>query len=385
MVVGVPREIKNNENRVAMVPDGVFEIVSLGHKVIVETSAGIGSGIPDEDYVKAGAEITDKAELFKEAEVIVKVKEPIRSEYDYYREGQVLFTYLHLAADKEQAEFLTNKKRSAFAYETVQTEDGALPLLTPMSEVAGRMSIQVGASLLQKNNGGKGIVMGGVPGVAPAEVVVLGGGIVGLNAAKMASWMGARVTILDISRKRLMYIDDIFGGKVTTLMSTAYNIASAVRKADLLIGAVLVPGAKAPCLVTEEMVQEMAPGSVIVDVAIDQGGSIATADRVTTHENPCYEKYGIIHYSVANMPGAVPRTSTYALTGMTIQYLKRILSSDLPSLLAHDKELRLGLNTYKGHVTNQGVAQALGYDYVDTLSLILFDLTTIRETSAPSD
>lgn len=371
MVVGVPKEVKNNENRVAMVPDGVYEVAKMGHKVIVESGAGTGSGIPDTDYAKAGAVIyTDKAALFDEADIIIKVKEPMPNEYAYFHEGQVLFTYLHLAADKEQAAFLTDKKITAFAYETVQTEDGALPLLTPMSEVAGRMSIQIGAALLQKNNGGKGIVLGGVPGVAPAEVVILGGGIVGVNAAKTASWMGARVTLLDISRKRLMYIDDIFDGKVTTLMSTAYNIAAAVKKADLLIGAVLIPGAKAPCLVTEEMVKTMSPGSVIVDVAIDQGGSIETVDRITTHENPSYEKHGVIHYSVANMPGAVPRTSTYALTGMTIQYLKRMLSAEVETLLTTDKELRLGLNTYKGHITNQGVAEALGYPCVDALSLL---------------
>jgi len=371
MTIGVPKEIKNNENRVAMVPDGVYETVKMGNKVIVEAGAGSGSGISDEDYEKAGALIyNDKAALFEQADIIVKVKEPISQEYDYFKNGQMLFTYLHLAADKEQAEFLTKKSITAIAYETVQTEDGALPLLTPMSEVAGRMSIQIGAALLQKNNGGKGIVMGGVPGVAPAEVVIIGGGIVGLNAAKMASWMGARVTILDISRKRLMYIDDIFGGKVTTLMSSMYNIADAVKKADLLIGAVLIPGAKAPCLVTEEMVKTMEPGSVIIDVAIDQGGSIETVDRVTTYEDPCYVKHGVTHYSVANMPGAVPRTSTFALTGMTIQYLKRILSKKIETIIETDSELRMGLNAYKGNITNKSVAEALGYDYVDALSLI---------------
>ena len=370
MTIGVPKEIKNNENRVAMVPDGVHDVTRLGHRVLIEAGAGLGSGVTDADYVKAGAVITDKASLFAEAGLIMKVKEPVAEEYDCFRDGQWLFTYLHLAADPEEAAFLLRKNITAFGYETVQCEDGALPLLTPMSEVAGRMSIQIGAALLQKNNGGKGIVMGGVPGVAPAEVVILGGGIVGLNAAKIASWMGARVTILDISRKRLIYIDDIFGGKVTTLMSTAYNIAAAVQKADLLIGAVLVPGAKAPCLVTEEMVKTMAPGSVIVDVAIDQGGSIETADHVTTHENPCYERHGVIHYSVANMPGAVPRTSTYALTGMTIQYVKRLLSMDIKAIIEGDRELRLGLNTHKGRVTNRGVAEALGYAYTDALTLV---------------
>ncbi|MCL2105899.1 MAG: alanine dehydrogenase [Oscillospiraceae bacterium] len=371
MTIGVPREIKNNENRVAMVPDGVHEIVGLGHRVLVEAGAGAGSGFADADYVAAGAEIrAEKTALFNEADMIIKVKEPIPEEYAYFREGQCLFTYLHLAADPKQAAFLLEKKITAIAYETVQAADGTLPLLTPMSEVAGRMSIQVGAMLLQKDKSGKGILLGGVPGVAPAEVVVLGGGIAGLNAAKTASWMGARVTILDISRKRLMYLDDIFGGKVTTLMSSAYNIAAAVRKADLLVGAVLVPGAKAPKLVTEEMVKSMAPGSVIVDIAIDQGGAVETIDRVTTHENPYYVKHGVVHYSVANMPGAVPRTSTFALTGMTLQYLKRLLSDDIAAVLARDPELRPGLNSYRGHITNQIVAKALGYEYTDLTTLM---------------
>ena len=371
MIIGVPKEIKNNENRVAMVPDGVYEIAKTKHKVIVEAGAGIGSGISDETYIKAGAVIyQDKARIFDEADIIVKVKEPVPAEYDFFHEGQMLFTYLHLAADKQQAEFLTNKKITAIAYETIQKDDGTLPLLAPMSEVAGRMSVQIGAALLQKNNGGKGILLGGVPGVAPAEVVILGGGNVGLNAVKMASWMGSRVTVLDISRQRLAYLDDIFSGQVTTLMSSVYNIAEAVKKADLLIGAILIPGAKAPQLVTEEMVKTMSPGSVIVDVAIDQGGCVETIDRTTSHENPYYEEHGVIHYSVANMPGAVPKTSTYALTGMTIQYLKRIISSDIELLLAEDNEVKLGLNTFKGHVTNKSVAEALDMNYVDVLSLI---------------
>jgi len=367
----VPKEVKNNENRVAMAPDGVYDVSRMGAKVIVEAGAGIGSGIEDRDYEKAGAVIyNDKQTLFNEADIIMKVKEPLESEYGCFHEGQILFTYLHLAADREQAEFLIDRKITAIAYETVQTADGSLPLLSPMSEVAGRMSIQIGASLLQKNNGGKGILMGGIPGVAPAEVVILGGGNVGINAAKTASWMGARVTILDINRQRLMYIDDIFSGKVTTLMSTAYNIAAAVKKADLLIGAVLIPGAKAPVLVTEDMVKTMTPGSVIVDVAIDQGGNFETTDRVTTHESPSYVKHGVLHYAVANMPGAVPRTSTFALTGMTIQYLKRLIRADINVIIAKDAELKLGLNVYKGHITNRGVAQALGYEYIDPSTLI---------------
>jgi alanine dehydrogenase len=371
MTIGVPKEVKNNENRVAMVPDGVHEIVRSGHRVLVESGAGVGSDISDSDYEKAGGVIyTDKAKLFAEADIIVKVKEPVAEEYDFFRKGQMLYTYLHLAADKEQADFLLEREITAFAYETIQTADGSLPLLSPMSEVAGRMSIQIGATLLQKNNGGKGILLGGVPGVAPAEVVILGGGNVGINAAKMASWMGARVTVFDISRKRLMYLDDIFGGKITTLMSSAFNIAAAVKTADLVIGAVLIPGAKAPCLVSEEMVKSMSPGSVIVDVAIDQGGSIETIDRITTHENPYYEKHGVIHYSVANMPGAVSKTSTYALTGMTIQYLKRIVTKDIGELITDDSELRYGLNTYKGKITNESVAEGLGLLYVDALTLV---------------
>jgi len=369
MTIGVPKEIKNNENRVGMVPDGVREIAALGHKVVIETGAGVGSGFSDEDYTAAGAIIAGKAALFAEADWIVKVKEPIPSEYDYFREGQQLFTYLHLAADQPQLRMLLDKKITAVAYETVQAPDGTLPLLTPMSEVAGRMSVQVGATLLQKYYGGKGVLLGGVPGVAPAEVVIVGGGVVGTNAAKMALGMGARVTILDVSRKRLGYLDDIFGGKAATVMSSAGSIAAAVKKADLLIGAVLVPGAKAPRLVTEDMVKSMAPGSVIVDVAIDQGGSIETIDRITTHENPCYLKHGVVHYSVANMPGAVPRASTFALTGMTIQYLKRLLSSEFKSLIASDAEIRTGLNTYQGQVTNKGVANAFGLDFVDPLGL----------------
>jgi alanine dehydrogenase len=364
MIIGVPKEIKNNENRVAMVPDGVYEIVKMKHKVIVESGAGAGSGILDEDYALAGAVVcSDKAKLFSDADIIVKVKEPVPAEYEFFREGQILFTYLHLAANKEQAEFLIDKKITAIAYETIQKDDGSLPLLAPMSEVAGRMSVQIGAALLQKNNGGKGILLGGVPGVAPAEVVILGGGNVGLNAVKMASWMGARVTVLDVSRQRLTYLDDIFSGQVTTLMSSVYNIAKAVKKADLFIGAVLIPGARTPQLVSEEMVKTMSPGSVIVDVAIDQGGTVETIDRTTSHENPYYKKHGVIHYSVSNMPGAVPKTSTYALTGMTIQYLERIVSSDIEYLLENDNEIRLGLNTYKGHITNKSVSEALDMDY----------------------
>ena len=316
MIIGVPKEIKNNENRVALTPSGVHALVKEGHKVIIEKTAGIGSGIEDSEYLSVGGIIREKAsDIFLEAEIIVKVKEPIQSEYDFFTEGQTLFTYLHLAPNPTLTETLIKKKITGIAYETVQLSDKSLPLLAPMSEVAGRMSVQVGANLLQKYNGGSGILLGGVPGVLPAEVVIIGGGVVGTNAAKIALGMGARVTIVDINVLRLAYIDDIFSGRVSTLVYSEYSTAQIIRKADLLIGAVLVPGAKAPKTVTEEMVKTMKKGSVIVDVAIDQGGSIETIDRITTHDKPSYEKYGVIHYSVANMPGAVPRTSTFALTG----------------------------------------------------------------------
>ena len=369
MNIGLVKEIKNNENRVGITPSGVSELKASGHVVYVETNAGAGSGFSDSDYKANGAVITDKADIFEKSELIVKVKEPIAEEYNYFKEGQLLFTYLHLAADKEQVEFLLDKKITAVAYETVQCEDGSLPLLTPMSEVAGRMSIQIGSSFLQKNNGGSGILLAGVPGVAPAEVVIIGGGVVGLNAAKMASFIGARVTILDISKPRLVYLDDMFRGSITTLMSNTANIAAAVEKADLLIGAVLLPGSKCPTLVSEDMVKKMKPGSVIVDVAIDQGGSIETIDRVSTHENPTYVKHGVVHYSVGNMPGAVPRTSTLALTGVTMKYLKLIAQGTLEETIKQNSDLKNGVNTFKGHLTFKGVADAFNMKYsnIDTL------------------
>ncbi len=364
MIIGVPKEIKNNENRVALTPAGVSALVKAGHSVFVEVEAGIGSGITNEEYTKAGAVILDtNVEVFAKADIIVKVKEPLKEEYDLFKEGQTLYTYLHLAANLELTEALMERKVTGIAYETVQLEDRSLPLLHPMSEVAGRMSTQVGASLLQKYNGGMGVLLGGVPGVPPANVVVVGGGVVGINAAKMAVGLGARVTILDISAKRLGYLDDIFQGRVETLYSNEFNIAHSTRKADLLIGAVLIPGAKAPHLVTEAMVKQMKPGAVLVDVAIDQGGSIETIDRVTTHDNPCYEKHGVIHYSVANMPGAVPRTSTYALTGVTLKYLLDIANKGPVAAMKEDKALRLGLNTYKGFCTYKPVAMDLGVAY----------------------
>ncbi|WP_094604039.1 Alanine dehydrogenase [Sporomusa silvacetica DSM 10669] len=358
MIIGVAKEIKNNESRVGLTPAGTETLKRAGHTVLVEQSAGVGSGFSDESYVTAGAQIfADKKALFDQAEMIIKVKEPLPPEYELFHEGQILFTYLHLAPEPELTRALLEKKVTGIAYETIE-RNHTLPLLSPMSEVAGRMAVQVGAHCLEKPFGGKGILLGGVPGVESAQVVIVGGGIVGTNAAKMAVGMGARVTVLDTSADRLVYLDDIFGGRVTTVMSNSYNIASWVKKADLLIGAVLLPGEKAPKLVSEEMVKSMEPGSVIVDVAIDQGGSVETIDRVTTHSNPTYVKHGVVHYSVANMPGAVSRTSTFALTNATLDYALQIANKGWKDALKADPGLATGLNTYAGKITFRGVAEA---------------------------
>jgi alanine dehydrogenase len=371
MIIGVPKEIKNNENRVGMTPGGAKSYIKKGHKVIVETRAGEGSGFTDGEYRDAGCEIyEDVKKLFADADMIVKVKEPLEAEYDLFKEGQILYTYLHLAPAPELTKALLKAKVKGVAYETVQLPSGELPLLTPMSEVAGRMATQVGALMLQKNHGGLGVLLGGVPGTAPAEVVIVGGGKVGTNAAKMAVGMGARVTVLDMSLARLAYLDDIFGGRVTTLVSNEYNLEESVKKADLLIGSVLVPGKAAPKVVSEDMVKKMKTGSVIVDVAIDQGGSIATIDRVTTHDNPYYVKHGVVHYSVANMPGAVPRTSTIALEGATLPYGLMIADMGLEKAVLNSKPLMLGLNVYDGKLTYKGVAESLGMEYVDPNTLI---------------
>ncbi|MFZ5944930.1 MAG: alanine dehydrogenase [Bacillota bacterium] len=365
MLIGIPKEIKNNENRVAITPAGVTAFIKAGHQVIVENNAGVGSGITNEDYIAAGAKIIDgAAEVWSQAEMIMKVKEPLASEYGYFREGLVLFTYLHLAPEPELTQALMEKKVLAIAYETVQLDNGSLPLLTPMSEVAGRMAIQVGAQFLEKPKGGKGVLLGGVPGVQPAKVAIIGGGIVGTNAAKMAVGMGADVTIIERSIDRMRYLDDIFGSKIKTIMSNSFNIAETVQEADLVVGAVLIPGAKAPHLVTEEMVKTMKPGSVIVDVAIDQGGSVETIDRVTTHSNPVFEKHGVVHYSVANMPGAVPRTSTFALTNATLPYALEIANKGGVKAVKENKALKLGVNVANGYVTYEAVAVSLGHEYV---------------------
>lgn len=367
MIIGVSKEIKNNENRVGLTPAGAEALVKAGHRVLVETGSGLGSGFADESYVSMGAElIPDKKQLFSEAEMIVKVKEPLPSEYDLFHEGQLLFTYLHLAAEPELTEALLKHKVTSVAYETVVGRDGrSLPLLAPMSEIAGRMSVQIGAQFLESRYGGAGVLLGGVSGVAPAQVVIIGGGVVGTNAAKMAVGLGARVTVIDLSLERLRYLDDVFGGRIATVSSNSFNIAQWVREADLLIGAVLVPGAKTPQLVTEEMVKTMRPGSVIVDVAIDQGGSIATCDHVTTHEEPTFVKHGVLHYSVANIPGAVARTSTLALTNATLPYALKLADKGWREACKLDKGLAQGLNTVDGQLTNLPVSEALGIAYVD--------------------
>ncbi|WP_246067167.1 alanine dehydrogenase [Paenibacillus koleovorans] len=363
--IGVPKEIKNNENRVALTSAGAHMLRLAGHDVIVERGAGEGSGFTDEEYREAGASVAASAsDVWGQSDMIMKVKEPIPSEFQYFRENQLLFTYLHLAAAGELTHALMERKVTGIAYETIQLPNGSLPLLTPMSEVAGRMSVQVGAQFLEKPFGGRGILLGGVPGVPPGIVVILGGGIVGTNAAKMALGLGADVVIVERSADRMRAIDDIFGGRVKTLMSNPHNIASAVQKADLLIGAVLIPGARAPKLVSEAMVSQMKRGAVIVDVAVDQGGTIETVDRVTTHSDPTYEKHGVIHYAVANMPGAVPRTSTLALTNVTIGYALELANKGFAAAVQENAPLKLGVNTFGGHVTHPAVAEAVGEPYV---------------------
>ncbi|MDQ6596306.1 MULTISPECIES: alanine dehydrogenase [Bacillus] len=377
MFIGVPKEIKNNENRVALTPAGVVSFLNAGHTVLVEKDAGIGSGFSNEDYAKAGAEIIDSADqVWEKAQMIMKVKEPLSSEYKYFRQGLILFTYLHLAAEPPLAKALKDSGVIAIAYETVEV-NRTLPLLTPMSEVAGRMAAQIGAQFLQKFYGGQGILLAGVPGVNRGKVTIIGGGVVGINAAKMAVGLGADVTIIDLSADRLRQLDDIFGNQVKTLMSNPFNIAEAVAEADLLIGAVLIPGAKAPKLVTEEMVKAMKPGSVIVDVAIDQGGIVETSDHVTTHDNPTFVKHGVVHYSVANMPGAVPRTSTIALTNVTVPYALQIANKGVFKAIVENHALKLGVNVANGEITYEAVAKDLGYDFVTVEDALEKELASI--------
>ena len=367
MKIGVPREIKVKENRVAMTPGGVATLVRRGHQVVVEKGAGAGSGLPDADYEKAGATLGTAAEAWAQ-DMVVKVKEPVASEYGYLRDDLLLFTYLHLAAEKRLTEALLKAGTTGVAYETVQLDDGSLPLLTPMSEVAGRLSVQAGAYHLQKPVGGRGVLLGGVPGVQPGHVTILGGGVVGTNAAKMAMGLGAKVTILDVSQRRLAYLDDVFFGKLTTMMSSEANIRALLPDTDLLIGGVLIPGAKAPHLVTQDMLSLMPEGSVIVDVAVDQGGCVETI-HATTHDDPTYIVDGIVHYGVANMPGAVPRTSTFALTNATFPYVLMLAEQGVGAL-KHNHPLLLGLSTHQGKLTYAAVGEAFNMPSVEPLAAL---------------
>jgi len=359
MIVGIPKEIKTMENRVAMTPGAVEALVRQGHQVRVEAGAGMGSGCSDEEFAAAGAELVDAAQAWA-AEMVIKVKEPLASEYQYLRDDLLLFTYLHLAADRALTDALLQSGTTGVAYETVKGRDGSLPLLTPMSEVAGRMATQVGAHFLEKAQGGRGILLGGVPGVNPGMVLVLGCGVVGSNAVRIAVGMGARVTAMDVSHARLQYIDDIYKGRVVTMSSNEPNIRAAVQQADLVVGSVLIPGAKAPHLVTRDMLSTMKEGSVIVDVAVDQGGCVETI-HPTTHDAPTYEVDGVVHYGVANMPGAVPRTSTFALVNQTLPYALRIAAKGMDAL-KEDPGLALGLNTYRKQLTCPAVGEAFGLD-----------------------
>jgi alanine dehydrogenase len=369
-VVGVPREIKDQEGRVSMQPDGVAELVHHGREVIVESGAGLGAGFEDEEYEKAGARLVDgPEEVFASAELIVKVKEPIPQEYDHFHEGQELFTYLHLAADKQLTEFLMERRINSIAYETVEHPDGSLPLLTPMSEVAGRMATQAAAHCLESPQGGAGLLLGGVPGTPAAKVTIIGGGVVGTEAAKIAVGMRAIVRVLDINPKRLAYLSDIFGGRADLVIPNRARTATYVAESDVVIGAVLVHGAKAPKLVTRDMVASMKDGTVVVDVAIDQGGCIETA-RPTTHSNPTYVEEGVVHYCVANIPGAVARTSTLALTSVTLPYLTRLAEKGIEGAVAEDPALANGLSTLDGSLVSEPVAEAHDLSYTDPEKLL---------------
>jgi alanine dehydrogenase len=363
MIIGLPKEIKDNESRVGLTPAGVKTLSDAGHKVIIETHAGEGSGISDDEYRAASGEIATSADdVWAAAEMIVKVKEPIPAEYHRLREGQLLFTYLHLAPAAELTRILLDRKVTGVAYETITNPEGHLPLLTPMSEVAGRMSIQVGAHYLQRPEGGRGVLMGGVPGVLPAKVLVIGGGVVGINAIKMAVGLGANVVVLDTNLDRLRYLDDIFGSRIKTLVSNPYTVQEACNSADLVVGAVLIPGASAPKLVTRAMLKTMQRGAVIVDVAVDQGGCIETT-HPTTHSKPTFFVDDVLHYCVANMPGAVPRTSTFALTNATLPYALRLAKKGLAAAIKSDPGLRNGVNTYGGEITYQAVAESQGMSH----------------------
>lgn len=370
MIVGIPKEVKDNEYRIAATPEGVRELVDAGHTVLIEEAAGLGSSLSEDRYKRAGAQFVSSAEdVWRGAGMIIKVKEPQPSEYGLMQEGQVLFTYLHLAANRELTEELIRRKVQAVAYETVQLADGRLPLLAPMSEIAGRMAPHVAARFLEKEHGGRGVLMGGVSGVRPAKVLVLGAGMAGANAAWIAAGMEAEVTVVDKNLDKLRFIDQIHKGRIVTLMSDRLTLEQRVRESDAVIGSVLLPGAKAPVIVSEEMVASMRPGSVIVDIAIDQGGCVATS-RVTTHSDPTYVVHDVVHYCVGNMPGAVPNTSTYALTNVTLPYALDIAGKGLEEAVRQDEVLAGGVNIYAGSVTNEGVSGAHGLEYVSVHELI---------------
>lgn len=364
MIIGVPKEIKAQEDRISLTPAGVDAFKRAGHTILVEKNAGLGSGFTDEEYKEFGAQVgLDAKEVWDKADMILKVKEPLKEEYKYFREGLIIFTYLHLANEEELTKALVDSKTTAIAYETVQLANRSLPLLTPMSEVAGRMAVQQGAIYLEKTRGGKGKLIDGVPGVPPAHVVVVGAGIVGTGAIRRAVGLGARVTVLDIDINRLTYLGEVFMGKVETLYSNNYNMTKAIETADLVVGAVLIPGSKAPKLVSEEMVKKMEKGSVIVDVAIDQGGCIETIDHPTTHENPTFLKHDVVHYAVANIPGAVAQTSTLALTNVTLNYAMKIANMGWKEAVKRDEALAKGVNIAGGYVTYKAVAEAFDMEY----------------------
>ncbi|MBI3653250.1 MAG: alanine dehydrogenase [Acidobacteria bacterium] len=370
MIIGLPKEVKDNESRVGLTPAGVKALTHAGHTVLIQQSAGDGSGITDSEYVAAGGALVDSAEeAWARADMVVKVKEPVAAEYGFLRDNLLLFTYLHLAPARELTKALLDSGTTGVAYETITNDRGHLPLLTPMSEVAGRMSVQIGAYYLEKVNGGRGVLLGGVPGVDPAKVTIIGGGVVGTNACKMAVGLGADVTIIDRDLDRLRYLDDIFGSRIKTVASNSYTIGEAVAQSDLVVGGVLVPGAAAPKLVTREMLKDMNRGSVIVDVAVDQGGCIETT-KPTTHSQPTYFVENVLHYGVTNMPGAVPRTSTFALTNVTTPFAVTLANRGVEAAIKRDPHLRRGVNTYKGKCVYEAVALDQGIEYTPIDSLI---------------
>lgn len=370
MKIGIPKEKKNNENRVALPPSGVYQLIEAGHQVFVETEAGTGSAFSDDAYQKVGAKIVASSEEVWSQEIVMKVKEPLEEEFKYLHSGLILFTYLHLANNKTAAQALQKAGVTAIAYENVQLNDGSLPLLAPMSEIAGRMATQIGSEFLESHKGGKGIILSGVPGVRKGHVVIIGGGVAGTNAAKIALGLGARVTILDVNINRLKELDTEFSGQVETLMSNSFNIANQLKTADLAIGAVLLPGHKAPTLVTRQMVKDMPDHSVIIDIAIDQGGIFETETKTTTHDDPIYIVEGVTHYAVANMPGAVAQTSTLALSNATLPFVKKIADGTIENILKNDSALRKGTNTYKGQIVHEAVASDLGLSYTPLSELL---------------